>query len=665
MFSLPHLYKSLAAGLLAIAFFVILVQPAWAKDFQADYVVDYTLDTTNQVMKVKQQISLTNKQPNLRASSYSLTLESNSYKNLKAYDSRGALAFTEKDANGAPTITFTFNDKVVGAGNKLQWTIEYDSTSLAKKNGQMWDISIPRIKPHDSYDIASYKANLITPVDLEEAHYMTPGTNSVTTSGSNRIYAFTKDQIMPAGIIAAFGQAQVFKFTLLYHLNNPNIGQASTEIALPPDIPGYQQIIYDQLDPQPVKMRTDQDGNTLATYYLGPSANLDVAFTGWARIDQKKVALDSTELASSLPPELVKNYTVYQKYWETDNDTLKSKVDEITDPNKPVIENARAIYDYVTQTLNYNTARIDENLARMGAAAAMNEPDNAVCMEFTDLFITMARIAGIPAREIDGYAYTTGKDAQPIYYPEIGSDILHAWAQIYLPGDGWVMVDPTWGSTTDGIDFFGQIDLNRVAFAIKGLSSQTPYAAGAYKTSAEQDGDVTVAFSDTDQTGLPKLTTALNNPVLSASFGQAPNLAVTNTGNTTAYNVHLKTASQGNTSQPIDHQQSRLLPGETITVSIKNINNSLFADQQIKVITTTTATDFYQQDITDQQSFDIEVASIFKSTIAPILVVMTVILITIGGVWYGLHWLHDRREKQLSQPDKPQLVQDPKLQHHS
>lgn len=650
MFSVSRLLKYFAVIVATSGFLHIVVQPAWAKDFQADYNIDYTLDTQNQVMKVKQHISLTNKQANLRASSYSLTLESNSYKNLKAYDSRGNLNFTEKDNNGTPTITFTFNDKVVGLGNKLQWTIEYDSTALLKKNGQMWDVSIPRVKPHDSYDIATYTANLIAPLNLGEVQYMTPDSSRVSTNQTTRTYTFNKDQIMPAGIIAAFGPAQVFEFTLLYHLTNPNIGQASTEIALPPDIPGYQQIVYNSLEPKPVKVRTDADGNALATYYLGPSADLEVTFKGWARIMQKQAKLDSQDLISTLPQDLVKNYTIKHKYWETDNQTLKQKVAEITDPKKSVVDNARAIYKFVTETLNYNTARIDENLARMGAAAAYAEPDNAVCMEFTDLFITMARIAGIPAREIDGYAYTTGKDSQPIYYPELGSDILHAWAQIYIPGDGWVMVDPTWGSTTDGIDFFGKIDLNRVAFAIKGLSSQTPYAAGAYKTNSDQDGDVKVAFSNTNQQGQPNLELSLNNGSFASSLGQTPSITIRNTGQTTAYTAQLKTTSDSDVLADIDWRQDRLLPGEVVTVPLKINHPQFINDSHITIKAQLSARDFDQQAVTHNQDFDLEVPSVLKSTIAPILIVMLVILVTIGLVWYGLHWLHQRRESGLDSP---------------
>ncbi len=619
-----------------------------ASDFRADYTVDYTLQPEHEVIHVKQQVALTNQQSNLRASSYSLTLERDSYTNLHAYDSSGDLTFTEKPADTTTTIAFTFNDKVVGVGNALQWTIEYDSSSLAKHHGQLWDVAIPRVEEHDSYEISSYKARLLIPESVGKAHYISPVAASSTVDSGYTIYTFTKDQIFPAGIVAAFGQAQVFKFTLKYHLYNPNIGRASTEIALPPDIPGQQQIIYNQLNPKPVSIRTDQDGNSLATYYLGPNKSLDVSFTGWARIDAHYPTLTSAKKISDIPDDLVKTYTVEERYWETSDADLIKKVEEITDPNKSAVDNARAIYNYVTSTLQYNTARINKDLERMGASAAFDQPDNAVCMEFTDLFVTMARIAGIPAREIDGYAYTTDNDNHPIFYPGLGSDILHAWAQIYLPDDGWVMVDPTWGSTTGGIDFFGRIDLNRIAFAIRGLDSESPYAAGSYKTNEQQDGDVNVAFSQQSKNGQPRLELALDRHKLTAGMGSSLPLKITNAGNVTLYNINTSAKAPkplliGDTT---NLKLPRLLPGQTATIWLPTQTVGWFDRSHSPIEVTVTSDKFYHDKMTTSKDFTIEVQPFLAAVVLPIALVIIAILAITGGAWYGLHRLHHRSSTQ-------------------
>lgn len=633
------LLLTVAAGIL-----FLLASPALAKDFKADYDVEYTLNPDAGLMHVTQHVSLTNQVANLRASSYSLTLENNSYKNVSARDSGGTMKFSQaKNDQGSPVLTFTFNDRVVGIGNKLKWTIEYDSPTLAQHHGQTWDITIPRVKEHPSYDIGSYTVNLIIPKSAGPPAFISPAAPKDNSTNSQYRYAFTKEQVLPTGIVATFGQAQLFEFTLKYHLHNPNLGQASTEIALPPDIPGYQQIIYDKLSPQPVNLRIDDDGNALATYYLSSHANMDVTFTGWAKTIAKHPDLANKGLAKELPKELVSTYTKEQPFWQISDPAIVKKTLEITDPQKPVVENARAIYNYVTSTLQYNTARINKDLKRLGASEAFANPKNAVCMEFTDVFITMARIAGIPAREVDGYAYTSDSANHPIFYPGLGSDILHAWAEIYLPGSGWVMVDPTWGSTTGGVDFFGRLDLNRIAFAVKGRSSTTPYAAGSYKTDVKQDGDVQVSFSEKMVTPQLGLNMQLADRQIIAGIGSTIPLTFKNKGSVTLYNVQLSPTIR----LPLQLSRrieipSMLLPGQESTVWLplrtSNWLTSLSTSMSVKadakdVANTTTST---------QAQYTLSVQPFFAAIVVPVLVLIMIVAAALGGGWLGLHRLYHR-----------------------
>lgn len=64
------------------------------------------------------------------------------------------------------------------------------------------------------------------------------------------------------------------------------------------------------------------------------------------------------------------------------------------------------------------------------------------CWDLCDVFVTLCRAAGIPARQVMGWIY--GKDG-------------HVWAEVYLQGKGWISLDPAGsfqGTSTDYIPFF-------------------------------------------------------------------------------------------------------------------------------------------------------------------------------------------------------------------
>ena len=63
-----------------------------------------------------------------------------------------------------------------------------------------------------------------------------------------------------------------------------------------------------------------------------------------------------------------------------------------------------------------------------------------VCQDFANLFITLGRLLGLPARYVCGYIFTGNNGTQ-----RAGSDASHAWVQLYIPEIGWKGFDPTNG----------------------------------------------------------------------------------------------------------------------------------------------------------------------------------------------------------------------------
>ena len=70
------------------------------------------------------------------------------------------------------------------------------------------------------------------------------------------------------------------------------------------------------------------------------------------------------------------------------------------------------------------------------------------CRDYALLMMETARSLGFAARFVSGYLYDDSKIKGG---PDtlIGGGVTHAWAEIYLPGAGWVPFDPTNGLISD------------------------------------------------------------------------------------------------------------------------------------------------------------------------------------------------------------------------
>jgi len=133
-------------------------------------------------------------------------------------------------------------------------------------------------------------------------------------------------------------------------------------------------------------------------------------------------------------------------------------------------------------SMDYN--KINSKNTRLGADYVMSHPNEAVCLEFSDLFVAIAREKGIYSREIEGYGFSLDPKLQPI---SLSSDVLHAWPEYFDPvTQNWVSVDPTWENTS-GIDYFSSFDLNHIVFSIHGQNPDYPLPAGMYKTDNTHD----------------------------------------------------------------------------------------------------------------------------------------------------------------------------------
>jgi transglutaminase-like putative cysteine protease len=130
-----------------------------------------------------------------------------------------------------------------------------------------------------------------------------------------------------------------------------------------------------------------------------------------------------------LPPELPETQLTelaeYAMSFAERNDS--DLLDTLLDLNHSIYRD----YQYVPGTTTVGTSPFEVYASRSG-----------VCQDFTNLFICLARLLGVPARYVCGYIETArAADAR-----QAGAS--HAWVQVYIPEVGWKGFDPTNGLLT-------------------------------------------------------------------------------------------------------------------------------------------------------------------------------------------------------------------------
>ncbi|HKB42344.1 MAG TPA: transglutaminase-like domain-containing protein [Gemmataceae bacterium] len=113
---------------------------------------------------------------------------------------------------------------------------------------------------------------------------------------------------------------------------------------------------------------------------------------------------------------------------QTDAEKVKKLAQKVVGDEKDPVKVARKIKTWVYRNLRKSMAA--------NASTTLEVLDNMAgdCTEHTLLFVSLARAAGVPAREVGGVAFVN-----------VGRPIFgwHAWAEFH-DGEQWVTADPTW-----------------------------------------------------------------------------------------------------------------------------------------------------------------------------------------------------------------------------
>lgn len=615
------MHKLLLFLVFLVVFFKVPVVFA-DNEFATDYLVNYEVLPTG-VTQVSEDITLKNLTDKYYASDFSLTIGATKIQDVKAFDVQGSLESNLQKANNQSVITVKFNQQLVGKDKTYKFTLKFSSLDFAEKNGKVWQITIPRIQVSANSD--NYNLSLFVPGNFGDPTSIVPEPIYHSEESGKIVYKFNKNQITTSGVLANFGTSQLYLFKFGYKLENTSLLPSLGQIPLPPDT-SYQQVSIDKLEPKPDNVTIDGDGNNIAWYKINPKSSISVNIEGLTKMHfdpSSKAILDSDEIA---------RLTSAKKYWEKDNPIIKRKLlDIFKDKNpKSVKEKAKLINDFVVNFLKYNENRVKSgDFDRLGSLTVLNNPENALCGEFTDLFITLARAGGIPARQLIGYASSTNQDLRPLSFSGIP---LHAWPEYYDSDFGWVMIDPTWQNTSGGVDYFSKMDLNHFVLAIRGLSSLTP----------NPSNEVKVEFSDSEFNPISKAQIYIDvpNEVFAGLPGSAT-VTIQNTGSLTLNTDTVKISSSKLSISPLGVQTPLIPPFGHTSFKLNLKSGNIFDSYP----------DFIDVSFNKYQARKaLVVKSFFTSSVFPIL--GFAILFFLFGVYFLVLRLHRTKFQKLQTSKK-------------
>lgn len=455
-------------------------------EFQTQVETTYRVDATGQTQVIK-DYAVTNLTTNTYITQFTLELNDLKLQNIQAQNEGAPIEPQISKTDQGVSINLSFPNQVVGQGQARRFRIQYESPVLANLNSSVLELNLPGQQQNQNESAVVY---VEVPLKFGDPYRAQPEFDEKKVLGD--VQRFTFRQPPQSSLLLVFGQKQAYTVQMKYELTNNSKRVQQLSIPIPPDTP-WQRVNYSQLEPRPIKIERDADGNWLAWYNL-PANQTTIITTNL----NTELYLESWNQLLQFPPQ--PDHLAAAPYWKLEQTQLSQLLtNQSTSPH--------SLYQTAVNKLNYTTESLDQIRERQGAAGTLNQPDNATCQEFTDLFVALARSQGIPARRSVGYAYSTQEEYRPSSF--VG-DILHTWPEYYDANtQSWRAVDPTWEKTTGGIDYFNHFDLSHLVFVRHGVSSTDPLPPGSYQQNYAQQKTISVMTSDQISFDQPRFQVAL------------------------------------------------------------------------------------------------------------------------------------------------------------
>jgi len=134
-----------------------------------------------------------------------------------------------------------------------------------------------------------------------------------------------------------------------------------------------------------------------------------------------------------IPEDIKSKYLEDNEKFQMTHPVIQDAVKTAVGEEKNPFWISRRIFNYIISKMYY------EMTGGWNTAPTVLARGNGSCSEYTFVFISMCRAAGVPARYVGSVA-ERGEAASM-------DDVFHRWVEVYLPNYGWIPVDPSGGDS--------------------------------------------------------------------------------------------------------------------------------------------------------------------------------------------------------------------------
>ncbi len=262
---------------------------------------------------------------------------------------------------------------------------------------------------------------------------------------TDRIYQLTLDD----GVAYARTKEKAETVDFLHQVRNfgpDTVKTLDVYLAIPENLANQELLGTVEFVPPATDILTDKWGQKVAHFRfadLGPDKFTDVRLTVSAKMYETRffVFPEKVGKLEDIPKEIRDRYLVDDAKFDIGSATIRQAVQEAVGTETNPYWIARRIQQYCVDKLEY------ERVGGWNVAPMVLKRGTGSCSEYTFAYIAMCRAAGLPARYA-GAIVVRNDDASY-------DDVFHRWVEIFLPGYGWIPVDPSRGDSKWPADVAG------------------------------------------------------------------------------------------------------------------------------------------------------------------------------------------------------------------